>query len=112
MVMAPLVCLWSLHNIGVNQAHTFLGDPASLGVPAVLLGKTDITYAIAAKSEVDYMKYEAPRWFNGAISHRADVPELWADFIVSTHDSELLFQRGKPLLFDSTWPLRSWRITR
>ncbi|KAJ7124655.1 Six-hairpin glycosidase-like protein [Mycena crocata] len=58
-----------------------VGDPASLGVGAVLLGKTNDSFAIAAKGEIDYMINEAPRWPNGAISHRADVAELWADFM-------------------------------
>ncbi|KAF8157065.1 family 88 glycosyl hydrolase [Crassisporium funariophilum] len=58
-----------------------VGDPASLGVSAVLLGKTNETYAKAAKETIDYVVNEAPRYWNGAISHRADVPELWADFM-------------------------------
>src|ERR1700722_2413476 len=54
-----------------------VGDPASLGVCAVLLGKTDESYAAAAKRTVDYIMYSAPRYWNGAISQRTDVAELW-----------------------------------
>ncbi|KAK7034656.1 hypothetical protein VNI00_012298 [Paramarasmius palmivorus] len=58
-----------------------VGDPASLGVSAVLLGKTIPKYADAAEEQLDYVVNQAPRWSNGAISHRAEEPELWADFI-------------------------------
>ncbi|TFK60605.1 hypothetical protein BDN72DRAFT_779178 [Pluteus cervinus] len=58
-----------------------VGDPASLGVSAVLLGKTNATLADAATRQVQYVVNQAPRWVNGAISHRADVAELWADFM-------------------------------
>ena len=54
-----------------------VGDPASLGVSAYLLGKTNQTYAAAATSELDYVVYGAPRFWNGAISHRVSVTELW-----------------------------------
>ena len=58
-----------------------VGDPASLGVSAILLGQSDSTYIDAANSEADYILNIAPRYSNGAISHRSDVAELWADFI-------------------------------
>jgi len=54
-----------------------VGDPASLGVSAVLLGKTLPEYAKAAKVQAEYVYGSAPRYWNGAISHRADHPELW-----------------------------------
>ncbi|KIY67562.1 hypothetical protein CYLTODRAFT_353000 [Cylindrobasidium torrendii FP15055 ss-10] len=57
------------------------GDPASLGVIAWLIGKTDSTYGDAVVDTVDYLVQSAPRWENGAISQRADVAELWADFM-------------------------------
>ncbi|KAF9524396.1 hypothetical protein CPB83DRAFT_909939 [Crepidotus variabilis] len=41
----------------------------------------DRKYANAAKDQVEYVYGGAPRWFNGAISHRVDHPALWADFI-------------------------------
>nr|GAT55418.1 predicted protein [Mycena chlorophos] len=57
------------------------GDPASLGVGATMLGKTNQTFADAAAGEIEYLLSNVPRWVNGAISHRADVAELWADFM-------------------------------
>lgn len=53
-----------------------VGDPASLGVSAVLIGKTDQAYIDAAEREKNYI-FQAPRWPNGAISHRIEVAELW-----------------------------------
>ncbi|KAJ7279569.1 hypothetical protein C8J57DRAFT_1712576 [Mycena rebaudengoi] len=66
---------------GLSNGDGAVGDPASLGVGAMMLGKTDETFAVAARSQVDYVVNGAPRWPNGAISHRADVAELWADFM-------------------------------
>jgi len=58
-----------------------VGDPASLGVSALLLGQSDKTYFDAAQREYDFVVNQAPRAWNGAISHRDDVADLWADFI-------------------------------
>ncbi|KAF8067977.1 hypothetical protein FPV67DRAFT_1167612 [Lyophyllum atratum] len=60
-----------------------VGDPASLGVGAVLLGKRRglDKFANAAKETVEYVMQGAPRASNGAISHRVDIVELWADFV-------------------------------
>ncbi|RDB18396.1 hypothetical protein Hypma_000352 [Hypsizygus marmoreus] len=63
-----------------------VGDPASLGVSAVMLGKTGrggeaAKFAKAAGETVAYVTGKAPRAANGAISHRVDVVELWADFV-------------------------------
>ncbi|KAJ6541218.1 hypothetical protein DFH09DRAFT_1249472 [Mycena vulgaris] len=66
---------------GLSNGDGAVGDPASLGVAAVMLGKTNASFAAAAQSEITYMVDVAPRWANGAISQRADVPELWADFM-------------------------------
>ncbi|KAJ7480229.1 hypothetical protein B0H11DRAFT_2025343 [Mycena galericulata] len=66
---------------GLSNGDGAVGDPASLGVAAVLLGKTNATFAAAAQSEIDYIVGQAPRWVNGAISQRTDVAELWADFM-------------------------------
>lgn len=55
------------------------GDPASLGVSAILLGQSDSTYIGAAQRQGDYLLNQVPRYSNGAISHRPDVAELWAD---------------------------------
>ncbi|KAG5651508.1 hypothetical protein H0H81_008373 [Sphagnurus paluster] len=56
-------------------------DPASLGVSAVMIGKGDTRYAQAAQETVDFLMNSAPRYYNGAISHRVSTPELWADFM-------------------------------
>ncbi|KAJ7762982.1 hypothetical protein B0H16DRAFT_1718816 [Mycena metata] len=66
---------------GLSNGDGAVGDPASLGVSAVLLGKTNATFATAAQSEIDYIVGSAPRWVNGAISQRTDVAELWADWM-------------------------------
>ncbi|KAJ7191166.1 hypothetical protein B0H12DRAFT_1332213 [Mycena haematopus] len=66
---------------GLSDGDGAVGDPASLGVGAVMLGKTNSTFADAAASEIEYITGEAPRWVNGAISQRTDVAELWADWM-------------------------------
>ena len=53
------------------------GDPSSLGVSAVMLGKLDGEYTAAAQETVDALLTQIPRWSNGAISHRPDVAGLW-----------------------------------
>jgi len=53
------------------------GDPSSLGVSAVMLGKTNKTFAQATDETVQGLLNDVPRFSNGAISHRANVPELW-----------------------------------
>lgn len=56
-----------------------VGDPASLGVSAVLLGKIagNETLKDAVERETEYLLMGAPRFWNGAISHRVDYAELW-----------------------------------
>ena len=54
-----------------------VGDPASLGVSAVMLGKTIPSFGQAADATVDYLLNSAPRYYNGAISQRVSSPELW-----------------------------------
>lgn len=63
----------------VLVADSAVGDPASLGVSAILLGQSDSTYLGAADRQANYILNIAPKWSNGAISHRGDVAELWAD---------------------------------
>jgi hypothetical protein len=62
---------------GLSDGDGAVGDPASLGVSAVLLGMTNATYAQAVAAEAEYLLTGAPRWWNGAISHRAQYAELW-----------------------------------
>ncbi|KAF9555627.1 hypothetical protein CPC08DRAFT_642627 [Agrocybe pediades] len=57
------------------------GDPSSFGVSAVLIGKTNETFAKGADDTVTGLFNDVPRFENGAISHRASVPELWADWM-------------------------------
>ncbi|KAI1159218.1 hypothetical protein F5B18DRAFT_637799 [Nemania serpens] len=57
------------------------GDPASLAVSAILIGQTQSPYLSAAHRQIDHLLTTVPRWPNGAISHREDYAELWADFI-------------------------------
>lgn len=56
------------------------GDPASLGVSAVMIGQTDQRYLLAAVRQFAHFNM-IPRWPNGAISHRESSPQVWADFI-------------------------------
>jgi hypothetical protein len=58
------------------------GDPASLGVSAVLVGEQNATIKAAAASQIKHL-FAAPRFYNGAISQRNSVAELWADGSVS-----------------------------
>ena len=57
------------------------GDPASLGVSAILIGQTEPGYLSAAERQVNHLLNAVPRSDNGAISHRESNVELWADFI-------------------------------
>ncbi len=59
------------------------GDPASLGVAAVMLGQTNGAYLTAANKQASHLLTAVPRYSNGAISHRENVAELWADNLVS-----------------------------
>lgn len=67
---------------GLADGDGAVGDPASLGVSAVLLGQylmpeEGAPYVNASVEEVEYIMDQAPRWSNGAISHRVAAPELW-----------------------------------
>ncbi|KAJ7279198.1 hypothetical protein C8J57DRAFT_1059548, partial [Mycena rebaudengoi] len=66
---------------GLANGNGAVGDPASLGVAAQMISPFNSTIATALQDDLDYIINEAPRWPNGAISHRFDVPELWADFV-------------------------------
>jgi hypothetical protein len=69
-----------IHTQGKTLVEdTAVGDPASLGVSAILLGTSDNAYMQAARRQADFILNEAPRYSNGAISHRVDIAELWAD---------------------------------
>ncbi|KAK5637193.1 hypothetical protein RRF57_012905 [Xylaria bambusicola] len=57
------------------------GDPASLAVSAILIGQTQSTFLSAAQRQIEHLLTTVARWPNGAISHREDYAELWADFV-------------------------------
>ena len=52
-------------------------DPASLGVAAIMLGKTISAYSTAAVNQLNTLLYHTPKASNGAISHRSQSIELW-----------------------------------
>ncbi|PWN34604.1 uncharacterized protein FA14DRAFT_32030 [Meira miltonrushii] len=64
-----------------------IGDPASLGVGAILLGSATSTkntiYKSAAQRQLNTV-LAAPKFYNGALSQRANVAELWADNMFMT----------------------------
>jgi hypothetical protein len=66
-------------NGQVFVENSAVGDPASLGVSAILLGQSNSAYIDASNRQADYILNDAPRAKNGAISQRPDVAELWAD---------------------------------
>ncbi|KAL6693521.1 hypothetical protein J3F84DRAFT_401419 [Trichoderma pleuroticola] len=69
-----------IHTNGqVFVGDSAVGDPASLGVSAILIGQSDRAYLDASNRQADYILNQAPKWSNGAISHRPDVAEIWAD---------------------------------
>ncbi|KAJ7268664.1 hypothetical protein B0H12DRAFT_1009867, partial [Mycena haematopus] len=73
---------FGINGLSNGPAHDgAVGDPASLGVGAVMIGKTNASFSVAAQQEINYLIELTPKWPNGAISQRADVAELWADFM-------------------------------
>ncbi|CAJ2509376.1 Uu.00g144020.m01.CDS01 [Anthostomella pinea] len=58
-----------------------VSDPAALGVMAVMTGQRWKRWLDAAERQKDYLLQEAPRYGNGAISHRQEVAELWSDAV-------------------------------
>lgn len=46
-----------------------------------MIGQTEPEYFDAARRQAEHLLYTVPRFWNGAISQREDVPELWADFM-------------------------------
>ncbi|KAF2806877.1 uncharacterized protein BDZ99DRAFT_465636 [Mytilinidion resinicola] len=67
------------NNVTLVDGAGAAGDPASLGVPALLIGKTNSVYTDAAVRQEKHLVNDVPRWPNGAISQRESLPELWAD---------------------------------
>ncbi|KAL0949131.1 hypothetical protein HGRIS_009215 [Hohenbuehelia grisea] len=61
-------------------------DPASLGAAVLLANwtrtnKADTKYSEAAGGQLDFLLHDAPRSPEGAISHRNEQVQLWADFV-------------------------------
>jgi len=65
-----------------------------------LIGQSDPSYCTACQKQADTV-LSAPRWQNGAISHRTEYAALWADFVymappflayhaVATNDTDLM----------------------
>ncbi|KAI0861414.1 hypothetical protein F4860DRAFT_476009 [Xylaria cubensis] len=89
----PVVQVGQVESLSYAQPHIWTnsttlidgdgaaGDPASLTVSAILIGQTQSAFLSAADRQVQHLLTAVPRWPNGAISHREDVAELWADFI-------------------------------
>ncbi|KAK5116211.1 hypothetical protein LTR62_008537 [Meristemomyces frigidus] len=79
--------VWMYQFIDTQNATLFpqdgfsAADPASLGVAAVMVGRTRSAYMEAAERQKEYLLQDAPRYINSAISHRRDATELWADAI-------------------------------
>ncbi|ODN76408.1 hypothetical protein L198_08092 [Cryptococcus wingfieldii CBS 7118] len=79
------------HSASARGGSTLLsddaaGDPASLGITILLANASTLDaqvngvgYSEAAEAELNYLLYDVPRTSSGAISHRADQPQLWAD---------------------------------
>ena len=73
--------IWAYQKIRVTHptlAHdnTAVSDPAALGVAAIMTGQRWEKFLHAAQRQRDFLLHEAPRYANGAISHRLEVPEL------------------------------------
>ncbi|KAJ8483299.1 hypothetical protein ONZ51_g4792 [Trametes cubensis] len=63
-----------------------VGDPASIGTAVLLTNwtrtdRSDHEFSTAAGHQLKYLLDVAPRTSDGAISHRADQVQLWADFV-------------------------------
>ncbi|KAF2729132.1 Six-hairpin glycosidase [Polyplosphaeria fusca] len=70
-----------LDNTTLIDGDGAAGDPASLGIAALMIGKSDERYFDAATRQEQHLIHDVPRWENGAISHRETYKELWADFV-------------------------------
>ncbi|KAI5457579.1 Six-hairpin glycosidase-like protein [Mariannaea sp. PMI_226] len=106
--IGPLAYVHDFIELGQRQlvSNSAAGDPASLGVSAILIGQTEEAFLTAAKEEAEYLLNDVPRYKNGAISHRPDVAELWADntamsfpflayYAVHTNDPSLMAETVK-----------------
>lgn len=72
------------------------GDPASLGVAAILLGQKDEVYLDAAERQAHHVLNIAPRLKSGAISHRNEVAECWSDNVAMTFPFRRFLTDSRP----------------
>ncbi|KAL0069462.1 hypothetical protein AAF712_003495 [Marasmius tenuissimus] len=84
-----------------------VGDPASLGVSALMLGGTIPMYRDAAERQLDYVVYDAPKYWNGAISHRPTTPSQLRNLALLQHaiDQCRLYRD----ILNSGDPTRLWK---
>jgi hypothetical protein len=79
--------VWVYQHIDTKNATLYgrdavgVSDPASLGVAATMVGQRWSEYLDAAERQKNFLLQDAPRYINGAISHRTDAAELWSDAI-------------------------------
>ncbi|PWN42184.1 hypothetical protein IE81DRAFT_323672 [Ceraceosorus guamensis] len=74
-----------LDNDTLVEGDGAAGDPASLGVGAIMIGQTVREYSAAATRQANHLLNVVPRYYNGAISQREAIAELWADQLSMTH---------------------------
>nr|ODN86755.1 hypothetical protein L203_04005 [Cryptococcus depauperatus CBS 7841] len=96
-------------NAGSLLKDDAAGDPASLGISILLANASTgnqqvkgIGYGDAATAQLNYLLYDVPRTTSGAISHRANEPQLWSDsvymvppflaFYGAVHNNQTLLQ--------------------
>ncbi|PPJ52027.1 hypothetical protein CBER1_10394 [Cercospora berteroae] len=89
-----------------DEENGAVSDPAALGIAALMLGRrswNSRAYREAAERQKDLLLRVAPRYVNGAISHRWENAELWSDapamfppflayYGVATNDTELVHE--------------------
>ncbi|KAI0052597.1 Six-hairpin glycosidase [Auriscalpium vulgare] len=76
----------SANSLPLIDGDGAVGDPASIGSAVLLVNWTrtdlaDQNYSVAAQGQLEYLLEVAPRSPEGAISHRDDQVQLWADFV-------------------------------
>ncbi|KAF8974688.1 Six-hairpin glycosidase-like protein [Flammula alnicola] len=74
------------NSLALISNQSSAADPASIGVAVLLANwtRTNLSnhdYANAASGQLTYLLDDVPRSAEGAISHRADEVQLWADFV-------------------------------
>lgn len=114
-----------LDNTTLVDGDGASGDPASLGVSAILIGQTEPDYFAAATRQEQHL-FAVPRMSNGAISQRDANAQAWADFVymappflayyaVRTNNVSLLQETVRQcdlyreLLQNTAGPNRYWR---